>query len=96
MVEEGGDGEGADAAGFWGESEVLAEAGGGAEVACQVAVFAGGAGVDDGGADAKHGRSNETGYASRCHDYIKLGEFCQVVAFFEDGNRVAGVLPHAG
>lgn len=54
MVEEGGDGEGADATDFGGEGEVLAGAGGGVEVAPEDAVFAGGAGVDDGGAWFEH------------------------------------------
>lgn len=77
MVEEGGDGEGADAAGFWCDGEVLAVAGVWVEVAFYDAGFAGGAGVNDGGADTEHGRSNKTGNTSRCYYYIKVYEFCQ-------------------
>ena len=72
MIKKSGDGEGADAAGFGGELEVLAGAGFGGEIAFDGAVFAGGAGVDDGGARAKHGRSNQTGNTGRYYHYIKL------------------------
>ena len=95
MIEEAGDGEGANATDGGSESE---EVGSLSNLFCKIAfqdtVFRGGAGVDDGSAGFYHRISNQPRSPRGCDDYIILVKLCQVRAMVEEGNIVAGVGEH--
>ena len=95
MVEEAGDGEGADAAGDRGDGgEVGAGANFIGDVAFKVAVFAGGAGIDNDCAGFNHATSNEIRDAGGGNNNVIFCKCCQVVATMEEGNIVSGVCEH--